>query len=161
MSKCFQCAVFIWWKTVSLWNMSLNTDVFYQHFSATINRVWLYYQHPIKTTPCRNPATTSQTTPIFLPINFQNNPTPTTWHTSTNPLKYAIPLHYPHIPHTRNKLHVRVVQQRPNIRSHSVLFTNYNIHDKVYFLFNNTDSHIIRLTANFVFQAFQRRKKHN
>ena len=65
--------------------MSLNTDIFYQHLSATINRVWLYYQHPIKTTPCRNPATTSQTTPIFLPINFQYNPTPTTSHTSTNP----------------------------------------------------------------------------
>ena len=29
------------------------------NLSATINRVWLYYQHPIKTTPCRNPATTS------------------------------------------------------------------------------------------------------
>ena len=38
---------------------------------------------------------------------------------------------------------------------------HYNIHDKVCFLFNNTDSHIIRVTANFVFQAFQRRKKHN
>ena len=65
--------------------MSLNTDIFYQHLSATINRVWLYYQHPIKTTPCRNQATTSQTTPIILAINFQYNSTPTTSHISTNP----------------------------------------------------------------------------
>ena len=31
---------------------------------------------------------------------------------------------------------------------------------KVCFLFNNTDSHISRLAANFIFQAFERRKKH-
>ena len=68
--------------------MSLNTDIFYQHLSATINIVWLYYQHPIKTTPCRNPATTSQTTPIILAINFQYNSTPTTSHISTNPQIY-------------------------------------------------------------------------
>ena len=37
----------------------------------------------------------------------------------------------------------------------NILFTNY--HDKVCFLFNKTDSHISRLTANFVFQAFERR----
>ena len=47
------------------------------------------------------------------------------------------------------------------INDRNRLFTNYNIHDKVCFLFNNTDSHISRLTANFVFQAFERRKKHN
>ena len=47
------------------------------------------------------------------------------------------------------------------INDRNTLFTNYNIHDKVCFLFNNTDSHINRLTANFVFQAFERRKKHN
>ena len=46
------------------------------------------------------------------------------------------------------------------INDRNTLFTNYNIHDKVCFLFNNTDSHISRLTANFVFQAFERRKKH-
>ena len=65
--------------------MSLNTDIFYQHLSATINRVWLYYQHPIKTTPCRNRATTSQTTPIILAVIFQYNLTPTTSQVSTNP----------------------------------------------------------------------------
>ena len=40
-------------------------------------------------------------------------------------------------------------------------YKNCNNHDKVVFLFNNTDSHISRLTANFVFRAFERRKKHN
>ena len=40
--------------------------------------------------------------------------------------------------------------------------TNYNNHDKVCFLFNNTDSLTINtLTANFVFQAFERWKKLN
>ena len=39
--------------------------------------------------------------------------------------------------------------------------THYNIHDKVCFLFNNTDSHISRLAANFIFQEFERRKKHS
>ena len=47
------------------------------------------------------------------------------------------------------------------INYQNTLFTNYNIHDKVCFVFNNTDSHISRLTANFVFQAFERRKKHS
>ena len=47
------------------------------------------------------------------------------------------------------------------INDGNTLFTNYNIHDKVCFLFSNTDSYINRLTANFVFQAFERRKKHN
>ena len=42
------------------------------------------------------------------------------------------------------------------INNRNTLFTNYNIHDKVCFLFNNTDSHISGLTADFVFQA-----KHN
>ena len=65
--------------------MSVDTDIFYQHLSATINRVWLFYKHSIKTTPCRNPATTSQTTPVILVINFQYNSTPTTSHISTNP----------------------------------------------------------------------------
>ena len=32
---------------------------------------------------------------------------------------------------------------------------------KSVFFFNNTALHISRLTANFVFQAFERRKKHN
>ena len=105
--------------------MSLNTDIFSQHLSATINRVWLYYRHPIKTTPYGNPATTSQTTPIILAINFQYNFTPTTSHISTKPLKYTIPLHYPHIPHTCNKLHICLVQPRPNIRSHSILFGTF------------------------------------
>ena len=41
------------------------------------------------------------------------------------------------------------------------LFTNYNNHDKVCFLFNNIDSYISRLTATFIFQAFERRKKHS
>ena len=45
------------------------------------------------------------------------------------------------------------------INDQNTLFTHYNIHDKVCFLFDNTDSHINRLTANFVFQAFERRKK--
>ena len=45
------------------------------------------------------------------------------------------------------------------INDRNTLFTNYNIHDKVCFLFNNTDSHVSKLTANFVFQAFDRRKK--
>ena len=44
-------------------NSALNTDIFYQHLSTTINRVCSYYQHPIKTSPCRNPAATSQTHP--------------------------------------------------------------------------------------------------
>ena len=35
------------------------------------------------------------------------------------------------------------------------------LYDKVCFLFNNTDSHISRLAANFIFQAFERRKKHS
>ena len=43
----------------------------------------------------------------------------------------------------------------------NTLFTIYNNHDKDCFLFDNTDSHIGRLTAHFVFQAFERRKKHN
>ena len=99
--------------------MSLNTDIFYQHLSATINRVWLYYQHPIKTTPCRNPATTSQTTPIILATNFQYNSTPTTPHISTNPsnIQYQCTAHISLI-HVTNS-HVRLVQPRPNIRSHS------------------------------------------
>ena len=37
------------------------------------------------------------------------------------------------------------------INDRNTLFTNYNIPDKVCFLFNNTDSHISRLTANFIF----------
>ena len=41
------------------------------------------------------------------------------------------------------------------INDWNTLFTNYNIHDKVCFLFNNTDSHISRLAANFIFQAFE------
>ena len=45
------------------------------------------------------------------------------------------------------------------INDRNTLFTIYKIHDKVCFVFNNTDSHIYRLTANFVFQAFERRKK--
>ena len=47
------------------------------------------------------------------------------------------------------------------INERNKLFTNYNNHDKVCFLFNNTDSYISRLTATFIFQAFERRKKHN
>ena len=47
------------------------------------------------------------------------------------------------------------------INDRNTLFTIYNIHDKVCFLFNNTDSHISRLTANLVSQAFKRQKKHN
>ena len=49
------------------------------------------------------------------------------------------------------------------INDRNTLFTNYNIHDKVCFLFKNTDSHISRLAANynFIFQAFERRKKHS
>ena len=47
------------------------------------------------------------------------------------------------------------------INDQNTLFTNYNIHDKVCFVFNNTDSHISRLAANFIFQAFERRKKHS
>ena len=47
------------------------------------------------------------------------------------------------------------------INERNKLFTNYNNHDKVCFLFNNTDSYISRLTATFSFQAFERRKKHN
>ena len=38
------------------------------------------------------------------------------------------------------------------------LFTNYNNHDKACFLCNNTDSDISRLTATFIFQAFERQK---
>ena len=47
------------------------------------------------------------------------------------------------------------------INERNTLFTNYNNHDKVCFLFNNTDSYISRLTATFIFQAFERRKKHD
>ena len=47
------------------------------------------------------------------------------------------------------------------INDRNTLFTDYNIHDKVCFLFNNTDSHISRLTVNFVFQAFERPQKQN
>ena len=42
-----------------------------------------------------------------------------------------------------------------------IRYLNYNNHDKVCFLFNNADSYISKLTAPFVFQAFERRKKHN
>ena len=47
------------------------------------------------------------------------------------------------------------------INDRNTLFTNYNIYDKVCFLLSNTDSHIIRLTANFIVQALEKRKKHN
>ena len=47
------------------------------------------------------------------------------------------------------------------INKWNTLFTNYNTHNNVCFLFNNTDSHISTLTANYVFQAFEIRKKHN
>ena len=47
------------------------------------------------------------------------------------------------------------------INDRNTLFTHYNIHDKVCFLFNNIDSHISRLAANLIFQAFERRKKHS
>ena len=47
------------------------------------------------------------------------------------------------------------------INERNTLFTNYNNRNKVCFLFNNTDSYISRLTASFIFQAFERRKKHN
>ena len=47
------------------------------------------------------------------------------------------------------------------INDRNTLFTHDNIHDKVCFLFNNTDSHISRLAADFIFQAFERRKKHS
>ena len=47
------------------------------------------------------------------------------------------------------------------INERNKLFTNYNNSDKVCFLFNNTDSYINRLTASFIFQAFERRKKPN
>ena len=47
------------------------------------------------------------------------------------------------------------------INDRNTLFTNYNIHDIVCFLFNYTVSHISRLAANFIFQAFERRKKHS
>ena len=46
------------------------------------------------------------------------------------------------------------------INDRNTLFINYNIHDKVCFPFNNTDSHISRLTATFISQVFERRKKH-
>jgi len=45
------------------------------------------------------------------------------------------------------------------IRYSQITLTSH--HDKVCFLFNNTDSHISRLTATFIFQAFERRRKHN
>ena len=47
------------------------------------------------------------------------------------------------------------------INERKKLFTNYNNRDKVCFLFNNTDSYISRITASFIFQAFERRKKPN
>ena len=47
------------------------------------------------------------------------------------------------------------------INERNKLFTNYNNSDEVCFLFNNTDSYINRLTASFIFQAFERRKKPN
>ena len=47
------------------------------------------------------------------------------------------------------------------IKDRNTSFTNHNNHDKVCFLFNNTDSYISRLTATFIFQAFERQKKHN
>ena len=45
------------------------------------------------------------------------------------------------------------------INKQNRLFTNYNDCNKVCFFFNNTDSYISRLTASFIFQAFERRKK--
>ena len=44
------------------------------------------------------------------------------------------------------------------INERNKLFTNYNNRDKVCFLYNNTDSYI-RLTASFIFQAFDKKKK--
>ena len=41
------------------------------------------------------------------------------------------------------------------INKQNTLFTN----DKVCFLFNNTDSHISRLTTNFIFQSFEKTKE--
>ena len=40
------------------------------------------------------------------------------------------------------------------------LFTNFDYHEKVLFLFNNADPHISRLTAAFVFRAIEKRSKH-
>ena len=44
------------------------------------------------------------------------------------------------------------------INDRNTLFTNYNIHDKVCFLFNNTDSHISRLTASLLISSFKHLK---
>ena len=52
---------------------------------------------------------TSNITPRLLLITSQLTP------------QISIPLHYPHFPHTHNKLHICVVQPSPNTRSHSVL----------------------------------------
>ena len=46
------------------------------------------------------------------------------------------------------------------INERNTLFTNHNNHDKRCFLFDNTDTYISRLTATFIFQAFEKRKKH-
>ena len=46
------------------------------------------------------------------------------------------------------------------INERNTLFTNYNNHHKVCFLFNNTDSHISILIANLVFWEFEKRKEH-
>ena len=53
----------------------------------------------------------------------------------------------------------KIVFSKKNERNK--LFTNYNNRDKVCFLFNNTDSYISRLTASFIYQAIERRKKPN
>ena len=60
-----------------------------------------------------------------------------------------------------NEVHILFHCDLYNDLRKTQLFTNYNIHDIVCFLFNNTDSRISRLAANLIFQAFERRKKHS
>ena len=59
-----------------------------------------------------------------LPYQSKSNTTPRLpLHTSQPaPKIYKTLLHYSHIPNRHKKLHARLVERRPNIFSHSVLF---------------------------------------
>ena len=103
--------------------MSLNTEIFYQHLSATVNRVLLHYQHPIKQTHVETQQlpdklhplslqSTSTITPLLLLQTSQL--TPQIYNTTTLPT-------YP-----SNFTTSRLVQPRPNTRSHSVGLKGHN-----------------------------------
>ena len=110
MSKFFQRAVFIWWKQYVcetcylIQTISLNTKKQQQQQQHHVETQQLPHKlHPLSY------QSTSNITPRLLLTTSQLTP------------QISIPLHYPHFPHTHNKLHICVVQPSPNIRSHSVL----------------------------------------